>query len=534
MEETACKIAPAVAAFTMPVNVGPREIHPMPSFPLRLSLPRHRVPHIAVIFVALLAMLLSGAIFLPIASGADEAAHYVYAAAVVRGQAGMLEPTLPARFANMDLFAGCIAFQPDVTAACQGPLRITSTAEVLAQTNAGLYNPVFYLWTGLGTLLVPTEYGLYLARGLAALVTALFLAWGLSLLGRTARTPLPLLAASLLLTPMTLYVGMVLNPSAWEIATLFAATVAGFAVACGPRTTRWGEEHTLLLAASCVLVVSRGLSPLFLAVTAVALLLLAGVARTRRLLTDRRAWIVAGGIAVVTGFSVAWVVLHGTNYVGVQKPATLGDGLAGISVFYSNYHEQVTQMYGNLGWLDLRSPNILSTSWILLLGGVVVLCFGLASRRARWAILLAFASATLIPGVLSGLQWSGYGWQGRYTMPLVAALLVIAALAVDSGPDRVPFDAGVNRLVAMLRWLLPAFLVLGVTITTVRTAHRYLAGETADFLAAWQWSPPLAVPLLGIAFFGGLAVLTRALIVRGADESEHVSALPDAASATRR
>ncbi|WP_298874464.1 DUF2142 domain-containing protein [uncultured Microbacterium sp.] len=487
----------------------------MPALLARLALPRRPLADVAVVFVALLAILLSGAVFLPIASGADEAAHYVYAAAVVRGQAGTLEPTLPARFSNMDVFAGCIAFHPDVTAACQGPLRISSTAEVLSQTNAGLYNPVFYLWTGLGTLAVPTEYGLYLSRALAAVVTALFLAWGLSLLRRSSRSPLPVIAATLFLTPMTLYVGMVLNPSAWEIATLFAATVAGFAVACRPATTGWREEHSLLLAASCVLVVTRGLSPMFLALTAVALLVVAGFERTRRLLADRRAWILAGGIGAVTAFSVLWVLVHGTNYVGVEKPASLADGLTGISVFYSNYHEQVTQMYGNLGWLDLRSPNILSTSWVLLLGGALVFCFGLATRRARWAILLAFGSATLIPGVLSGLQWSGYGWQGRYTMPLVAALIVIAALAADAGPGTTPMDAGTRRVVGMLRWLLPAFLVVGVTITAVRTGHRYLAGDTSALTAAWQWTPPLAVPVLAVAFFGGLLVLTGTLVRRG-------------------
>ena len=478
---------------------------PLPRFP------RGRTAHIITVFVAVLAILLSGAVFLPIASGADEAAHYVYAAAVVRGQAGLLEPTLPARLANTHQFATCIAFQPDVTAACQGPMRIASTADTLSQTNAGLYNPVFYAWTGLGSLLIPTEYGLYLARALAAVVTALFLAWGLSFLWRTARSPLPLLAASLFLTPMTLYVGMVLNPSAWEIATLFAATVAGFAVACGPRTTRWREEHTLLLASSCVLVVTRGLSPLFLVATAAALLLVAGPRRVRSLLVDRRVWVIATGIGAVTAFSVVWVLVHGTNYVGVERPATLRDGINGIAVFYSNYHEQVTQMYGNLGWLDLRSPNILSTAWVLLLGGVLLLCFGLAARRARWAILLAFASATLIPGVLAGLQWSGYGWQGRYTMPLVAALLVIAALVVDAGPETDNPDASVKRVIAMLRWLLPAFFVTGATITAVRAAHRYLVGDTAGFFASWQWSPPLAVAFLGVAFFAGLLLLTGTL-----------------------
>lgn len=492
----------------------------MLSLSSRLSLPRAALPQVVVLFVTFLAILVSGAVFLPIASGADEAAHYVYAAAVVRGQAGLLEPTLPARLANVHQFATCIAFQPEVTAACQGPLRISSLEEVVSQTNAGLYNPVFYLWTGLGSLVIPTEYGLYLARALAAVVTSLFLAWGLSFLGRRARTPFPLLAASLFLTPMTLYVGMVLNPSAWEIATLFTATTSGFAVVNRWRAKGWGEEHSLLLASSCVLVVTRGLSPLLLAVTGAALLLTAGVGRFRQLLTDRRMWIIASGVGAVTAFSVAWVVIHGTNYVGVERPASLRDGVTGIAVFYSNYHEQITQMYGNLGWLDLRSPNILSTLWVFLVGGLTVLAFGLASRRGRWAILTAFASATLIPGVLAGLQWSGYGWQGRYTMPLIAALVVLAALCVDLGPEgRVP-DASFARIIAMLRWLLPGFVLVGVTVTAIRTGHRYLAGDTAAMTAAWQWSPPLAVPLLCFVFFAGLLIVTRVVMGRDVPETE--------------
>jgi hypothetical protein len=483
--------------------------------PLHAILYRHALGGTLVLFVALTAILLSGAIFLPVASGADEAAHYVYAAAVVRGQAGMLEPTLPARLANIHQFATCIAFQPDMTAACQGAWSTTSTAETLTQTNAGLYNPVFYAWTGLGSLLAPTEYGLYIARALAAVVTAGFLAWTISFLARTTRSLLPLAATGLILTPMTLYVGMVLNPSAWEICTLFATAVAGFAVASRAGRGTWGERHSLLLVAGCILIVTRGLSPLFLGITAVVILLAAGPSRWRRLLRDRRVWIIGGAFAVTLALSVVWVLIHGTNYVGIVRPATLADGIKGISVFYSQYHSQIAQMYGTLGWLDLPSPQVLSAGWVFLLGAFVVSCFGLARLRHRVAILAAFAAAALAPGLLAGLQWSGGGWQGRYTLPLVATLLVVSALAVDAtivrARRREPLIA---RWENALRWILVGFFAVGTVIVGILTGHRYLTGASAPFEASWKWMPPLPPALLAVAFLAGVVMIALTLLGR--------------------
>lgn len=485
--------------------------------PLHAVLYRRAFGGTLLLFIAFMAILLSGAVFLPVASGADEAAHYVYAAAVVRGQAGMLEPMLPARLANIHQFATCIAFQPDVTAACQGAYATASSTQTLTQTNAGLYNPVFYAWTGVGTLLVPTEYGLYISRALAASVTAAFLAWTTSFLARNTRSLLPLASVSLILTPMTLYVGMVLNPSAWEIATLYATAVSGFAVAESSRRKAWSEAHSLLLASGCVLIVTRGLSPLFLAITASIVLIAAGRTRTRRLAIDRRSWIVAGSFALTTALSVIWVLIHGTNYVGVVRPATLGDGITGISVFFSQYHNQIAQMYGTLGWLDLPSPQVLSAAWVFLLGATLVTCFGFAPARHRIAIITAFAAAVLTPGLLAGLQWSGGGWQGRYTLPLVAALVVIGTLTVDTSIAQARRgEAMIWRWEEGMRWLLAGFFAVGTLIVGILAAHRYLSGASAPLEAAWKWTPPLPPAVLALAFLVGVAVITLTIVGRRA------------------
>ncbi|MFG6403856.1 DUF2142 domain-containing protein [Microbacterium sp. P04] len=474
----------------------------------------HPVLLTGTIFLALFAMFLAGAAFFPLASSADEAAHYVYSAAVVRGQAGMLEPMLPARIANIHDFATCIGFHPEVTAACQASETVEGVGDVLSQTNAGLYNPVFYAWTGLGSLVVPTEYGLYFSRALAALVSAAFLAWGISLAWRRARSTWPMIGVALILTPMTVYVGSVLNPSAWEISTLFAVTVAGYHLWRTP-SKGWTESHTLLLLAGSLLIVTRGLSPLFLALAVATIALTFPWRSTRTLLARRATWAVATIWALIAAATIFWVLVHGTNYVGVERPASLADGLRSIPVFYASFNEQIIQMYGNLGWLDLPSPQVLSSAWLFLMGGVVLTTSAIAPARGRRGVIFAFAVATLLPGTLAGLQWSGLGWQGRYTLPLVGLLLVVCTLTVDGLRPAMGADATVvRRLETFFRAIVPSFFVVGLIVIMFRVAHRYTVGEPAPWFAAASWLPPLSLLLLAATFLAGLTIVTIVLITR--------------------
>lgn len=467
--------------------------------------------HITAVSLAFLLTFVAIGFFVPLASSADEAAHYVYAAAVVRGQAGLLEPTLPAAIDNIHAFATCIAFHPEVTAACQ-LVETTESAEsaVLSQTNAGLYNPVFYVWTGLGSLMFPTEAGLYASRVLATIVSSLTMGWGVSMLLRHAKTIWPSVAVFLLLTPMTLYVGGVLNPSAWEIVAMFAVMVSGWRILHDARTRpAWTEAHSLFLISGSILIVARGLSPLWFGIGCVVLMIAAGRKRVTAMLSASLTWIMLAPLIAIAGASALWVYFHGTNYVGIERPANLMEGLRSIPIFYSAYFEQAGQMYGKLGWLDIPSLPVLILAWVFLLGGFVLLSLGSSGTRAQVAIILAFAALTIIPGVLTGLQWSGVGWQGRYSLPLLAMVLVACALAVDrafsASPEPTPVETGQTGFFGVV---VPLFFLVGVAATTVRVVRRYLFGEPAPVLAELVWSPPVPGALLAIAFTVGVLALT--------------------------
>lgn len=481
------------------------------------------VAHSVMLILALFAMFCAIALFVPLVSAADEAAHYIYSAAVVRGQAGTLTPNLPEAIVTLDRVAACIAFQPNVTASCQAALFTTSPVNVMGQTNAGLYNPVFYLWTGLGSLILPSPGGLYVARILAAAVTATFLGWAISLALRETVSRWMSASVFLLLTPMTLYVGGVLNPSAWEIATMGGVVVSGFLLLdrdFRSRRPRWNEAHWLLAASGATLAVTRGLSPLLLAVALFALMVAAGAKSVLVAFRDWRTWIVGSVIGISVALSAVWILTHGTNYVGVERPTSFLDGVLSISVFYEGYTDQIRQMYGVLGWLDLFAPPILAFSWVAIAGFFIITSFSAASLRGRWAITIAFSAAILIPGVLAGLQWSGKGWQGRYTLPLIALVFILCAFLAERSWHGRGLDDGSRRTVGVAAVVVPIFFLVGSTIVAWTVVHRYLSGASGDLFADPSWSPPVSGGFLAAAFVAGTAILVAALIApRGTERT---------------
>lgn len=496
---------------TTPVINGSRPAAPRDAHVSRRSWQWLRRPFaltvtlIAAFFVALTA----GAVFLPLATGPDEPGHYVHAAAVVRGQAADLTPTVPAAIDNLHRFAGCLAFHPEVTAVCQDEQSVEDPlAPVVSDTAAGLYNPVFYAWTGIGSLLDQSESGLYYARILSALVTATIFGWAASYLIRTARSRWAPISLFVVCAPLVLYIGSVLNPSAWEIAGAFAVVVSAWGILAARHPDRsWSEAHSLLAIAGAVMIVSRGLSPVLFALLILMVVILAGWKRVAAALRRWPTWAVVGVVSVVGAASLLWVAVNGTNYVGIERPATLLDGIRAIPVLYADTFGQLSMMYGSLGWLDVPPPQPLVIMWVIAVGAFAFVGFAGSQASGRFAIALAAAVCVLLPGVVAGIQWSGLDWQGRYTFPLVAGLLAVSAVSVDEvfARDRaLPAEIG-RRLEAVGTWAAVAVTAIGYVWMLVLVAKRYLMGYGASLFSPPTWLPPVPPVVLGVLSVGGFA-----------------------------
>ncbi|MCR2793752.1 DUF2142 domain-containing protein [Microbacterium sp. zg.Y625] len=467
--------------------------------------------HVAVFAGAFFLLFAGWGLFLPLASSPDESAHYIYSAAVVRGQSGMLDVVVPARIASVHDLAACLAFQIDVTASCQTEFRTDSNADVATRTHVGLYNPVFYAWTGLGSLLIPTENGMYVARLLAALVNAGVIGWATSLLIRTARSRWTVTGLLILITPMVVYMCSVLNPNGLEIVATLAIVVGGWnLIVRRPTRGRWTESHSIVLIAGALLLVSRGLSPLIAALVLTALAICAGWTALRDVLAQRTSWVLLAPLVLIGVLSLLWILSHGTNYVGVVPPDSLSEGIASIPVYYDLIDGQLNQVVGQLGWLDLPAPHLVVFGWLAAAAAFVFVSFLAAAKGERVTLVLATATCILLPGVLSGIQWSGQGWQGRYTLPYVVALLAIAALSAGDRMATPPLvtdelSRRAQRVAAIgAPW---GFLLAHVWIM-LNGAHRYLLGNSAPLWADPAWRPPLSLWLLAALIGVGLLLVT--------------------------
>lgn len=475
--------------------------------------------HVAALSSALLLVFLAGAGFFPLASGPDEPAHYIHAASVVRGQWADLTPTVPAAIDNLRALAACLAFDPGVTAACQQDVVVADpTAAVVSDTPAGYYNPVFYLWTGLASLVDTHATGLYGARVLAAVVTATVYGWAVSFFLRDIGSRWASAAVLLLTTPLVLYIGSVLNPSAWEIAATFGVIVSAWSILVRQArvATRWSEAHNLFVAASCVMIVSRGMSPVFFVILVLCIALAAGWTRMKAALASRQVWLAAVPAMVVGLASVLWIAVHGTNYVGIERPSSLIDGIRSIPVFYQSAAGQVQMMYGALGWLDVTPPDMLIISWIGAVVSYVWIAFAATRGSSRWALGIAAATCILLPGIVAGVQWSGLDWQGRYTLPLVVGVISLAALGSDVRFARAGSrsDALESRLQSTTLVAVPVLFAVGLVWMIALAARRYLTGVGAGWGAEPTWLPPLPLPILGIAVVVGVVVFCW-FVVRG-------------------
>jgi hypothetical protein len=103
---------------------------------------------------------------------------------------------------------------------------------------------------------------------------------------------------------------------------------------------------------------------------------------------------------------------------------------------------------GVFGWVDTPLPAGLAVAWLMAVAAVLGLAVATepVRRPAEWLVGLAVLAAGMSAIVLHTMT-SGFGWQPRYVLPVLASALVVAAGslasvapatgAVRTGPRRV-------------------------------------------------------------------------------------------------
>lgn len=447
----------------------------------------------------------------PLLASPDEPAHYLRATALVRGQvvgadipgkpAGPALVRVPPGLADAGAHPGCYAFQPEQTADC-APQRTGRGigGDVVERTQAGRYPPVYYAAVGLPTLARPSLDALPAVRGLSAALCAALLATALTAAASSGRRLL-VLGVGVAVSPMVLFLGIAVNPGSVEIAAATALWVTGAVLA----TTAGRPPRALLAAAGAsglALALARPISPFWLALIGVSLLLLAGRRRVVELarLRSVQAWV--GVLVLAALMQTTWVLRTGAlDLSGQGLDLPIGERVTG-SLQLTGRRAQ--ELVGLFGWLDAPAPTVTVVLWSLAAVGVGAVGLWRAAPGRAALVLALLVACVVLPVALEvrAVAEVGFYWQGRYTLPLAVGVPVLVALASR--------QALPSRVASALSLLVAGCVVVAHVAAYVVTLARYTVGAGAGLgLVQQVWQPPVPVRVLVPVF--ALATLAYAL-----------------------
>jgi len=323
--------------------------------------------------------------------------------------------------------------------------------------------------------------------------------------------------------------GSAVNPSGLEMAASLCVWTGGLILVLDhtehpPPSLVYGTA-----AAAIVMVLTRGLSPFWLALIAVSLLALAP--RSLPVLVRSHAVRVAGVTAAIAATAavgyIAWAHTLSVYPLGVPVPASLSSwGVLELAL--GRTKSVATEFIGTFDAAESMPPLLAIGAWLVAASGLLV--FGLvASLRRHAAVLIALIAGSLIvPTVLmvSQAHHVGLVWQARDGFPLYVGILLVAGAAggrglkmspgLSIGPPKV--SAAFGRLVV----LIAVAVAVAQLSDFVWALRRYTVGlgstvnPLAHPLGGW-WDPPLppliliVTAVLAAAFYGWWIVhLTQA------------------------
>jgi hypothetical protein len=458
----------------------------------------------------------------PLVAAPDEQAHVIRADALAHGHLGhpsartdkvLVTVMVPESINEVKYWITCWQFHASVPASCS-PRWTTSQRLVATTTHVGHYPPLYYALVGSGSYLSQQRSGIYAMRLVSAALSAAMLALSAYAVARWSRRRSIVAGVFAALTPITLFLSAAVNPSGFEIVTAISLWTAVAVMALEyPADPPRGLVAIIAVTAS-VLALIRGLSPLWVLLVALTLVLLLGPRRVLGLVRERRdVRLAAGAVSVVAILAVAWILTQGTLHVLPSHVVLDHDTttLQTVRAVAAHGYQWLRESVGVLGWLDTPMPMGLYQAWYLLMLAVVLVGVMRANWRQRGVLVSVCALAFVVPVLVVSREARQIGvvWQGRDGMPLtVGALILGAALCARAA-----------RSGAFERWL-ATFIVATASILDVIAFYvnlrRYAIGVDGPawfFLHNQGWSPPTG-QLPTLVAYCALSVLVGALVIR--------------------
>lgn len=483
------------------------------------------------VWVCLSVASISWAFSTPLAASPDEPAHIIKAAAVAQGelvgeitdQAAVTLVHVPQSVAQASAWP-CFAFQENVSASCI-PETEDGLAVVEATTSAGLYNPTYYFLVGWPSLFTGDgATAVYLMRIVSAIIVCFFLTICWAGLKSIAGTLIGGVSFFAIATPMVFFLTGVVNPNALEIATGTSFFVSLLWLCRNSVTSPQRIGWLVSMASSGVLLAnSRGISPYWLVLFGVIALVATPLPRILNNLKDAK--FIAASIIVVFGLIVSalWIMTSGTltamgSFPGAGQVSPLRAFM--IMVFQKTADPG---LIGVFGWLDTFAPPYVYAVWCILIGGLIVVALAITRKRSLLTVIVALSCFIGGPALLQAIsvQKSGFIWQGRYSLAVMAVLIITCAMALkDSLPQALP-----GRLELRVSIIASLVFITGQISAFISALGRYVTGNSGAIfsaLGAGEWNPPYGAKLwtfLAVAAFLALTLMWIMTIRKAAGQA---------------
>jgi Predicted membrane protein (DUF2142) len=280
------------------------------------------------------------------------------------------------------------------------------------------------------------------------------------------------------------------NPQAPEIAAAASVWISGWALFQTRSRFDRGAVARLTVAA-CALALCRPLSVLWLALIACTLLI--GFARGLhwRLFRDSAASQVSVGVILAVCLAQAlWVVSQGAlEQMGRGVHISTADAVARS---LSREYGWLRQMVGVVGWNDTVFWPPVYFVWIAAVLCFLLTAFVIGSGRERLAVMLVLAACVVVPTAAeaSTYEKTGFGWQGRYTLPLAIGVVLVSGMIASRHLTSTPVGHSWDR--ATRNIVVP--LVGAAQFTAfVSAMKRNSTGASSGFpfgTYVIRWAPP--------------------------------------------
>jgi hypothetical protein len=456
----------------------------------------------------------------PLFASPDEAAHVVKAVAVADGQfAGetvrqpgeyfpiMTRVMVPEYYGTARSMTDCFIWDTLQAASCAPDFAADDRGTGPVDTWMGRYPPAYYLVAGLPSRFLDGEAAVLAMRTTGAVACAALLAAGITAL-RSSRHPVAFMGAGLIgVTPTSLFLVGMVNPTGLEIAAGFALWCILLPLVLDPAAHRVGARLVAAAATAVVLVNTRPGSALMAVLIAVPVALVA----TRsfwQAVSRNGVWKVPVAVAAAGGLAAgAWLLVEDpTASFGGDPAPELASPAAAFVAGFARSGRYLEEQLGVFGRLNLPAPPLvfvlLCTALVALIGASVVLGRG----RWRWAVVVAVVLVVLVPVVsqIPSAARLGLIWQGRYILPVSCGLPLLAMAALADAPRS-------RRFVSAGGVLLCAIAVASHIGALGWSLWRYAFGFGRSPLAAPPfWQPPGGVLLwltVSAVSIGGLGVV---------------------------